>query len=323
MEETALSPIVNSTSLDLAVMSWIAAKFRASTSERTRDTYTEILDQFRALLREHSLDLDGNPAAVALVAQVFASSSVRGKPVAPATHNQRLAVLSSFYRYAHKQGEESPFYLEHNPIERLERAKVQAYAAAQPLYDEMVAQALARIDQDTLSGKRDYALLSLLLQTGRRALEVQSLLWEDVSLHQARATLTFQHCKGNEVMIDKLPTTVTEALLRWLRAYYGPDLDQIPPASPLWVSLARDRSRGKQLGYLSINLVCKKHLGTSKVHVTRHTFAHTMEQIGAPVSEIQARLGHKSLATTGRYLASLKRAENRHGDQLAARYGIE
>jgi integrase len=48
-----------------------------------------------------------------------------------------------------------------------------------------------------------------------------------------------------------------------------------------------------------------------------------MEQIGAPVSEIQARLGHKSLATTGRYLASLKRAENRHGDQLAALFGIE
>lgn len=323
MEENALSPIVTSTSLDLAVMSWIAAKFRASTSERTRDTYTEILGQFRSLLVRQGLDLDSNPAAVALVAQVFASSSVRGKPVAPATHNQRLAVLSSFYRYAHKQGEESPLYLEHNPIERLERAKVQAYAAAQPLHDETVALALAQIDQNTLAGKRDYSLLSLLLQTGRRAQEAQSLLWGDVSLHQGRATLTFQHCKGNEVMIDELPATITEVLLRWLRAYYGPDLERLSPDAPLWVSLARDQSHGKQLGYLSINLICKKHLGVSKVHVTRHTFAHTMEQIGAPVSEIQARLGHKSLATTGRYLASLKRAENRFGDQLAARYGIE
>jgi integrase len=77
-----------------------------------------------------------------------------------------------------------------------------------------------------------------------------------------------------------------------------------------------------QLGYLAINAICKKHLGTSKVHSTRHTFAHTMEAIGAPISEIQARLGQKSLATTGRYLASLKRAENRHGDQLAALFRI-
>ncbi len=125
------------------------------------------------------------------------------------------------------------------------------------------------------------------------------------------------------MLLDELPVVVTEALLRWLRAYYGPDLDRLTAETPLWVSLAHDGSRGNQLGYLSITAICKKYLGTSKVHVTRHTFAHTMEQIGAPVSEIQARLGHKSLATTGRYLASLKRAENRHGDQLAARYGIE
>lgn len=323
MEKIAISTIVTSSNLDLAVMSWLAAKFRKSTSERTRDTYTQIVTQFRALLAQQGLDLNSNPAAVALVAQVFASSSVRGKQVAPATHNQRMAVLSSFYRYAHKQGEESPLYIEHNPIERLERANVQAYAAAQPLDGETVSYALANIDQSELAGKRDYALLSVLLQTGRRAQEVASLTWGNVSIQKGRATLTFTHAKGNKTMIDELPAGVTDALLRWLHSYYGRALGKLAPESPLWVSLARDKSRGQALGYLSLNAICKKHLGTSKVHATRHTFAHSMEKIGAPVSEIQSRLGHKSLATTGRYLASLKRAENRHGDQLAALYGIE
>jgi integrase len=91
----------------------------------------------------------------------------------------------------------------------------------------------------------------------------------------------------------------------------------------LWVSLAHDGSHGRPLGYQSINALCKKHLGTSKVHATRHTAAHSMEKVGLTVSEIQARLGHKSLATTGRYLASLRRAENRKADELAALYGIE
>jgi len=56
---------------------------------------------------------------------------------------------------------------------------------------------------------------------------------------------------------------------------------------------------------------------------TRHKAAHSMEKVGLTVSEIKARLGHRSLATTGRYLAGLRRAENRKADELAALYGIE
>lgn len=322
-DTTTLTTIVTSSMTDLAMYAWLDAKFRKSTSEKTRKAYTETITQFRALLSTQGLDLGSNPAAVALVAQAFASSSTRGKQVASATYNQRLAIISSFYVYARRQGPQSPLYLEHNPIATLERAKVQEYAGARALDEDVVAEALLSIDQTELSGKRDYALLSVLLQTGRRAQEVAGLTWGHVQLHQGRATLTFSRAKGHEVLLDELPVVVTEALLRWLRAYSGPDLDQLTPEMPLWVSLAHDGSHGHQLGYLSLTAICKKYLGTSKVHVTRHTFAHTMEQIGAPVSEIQARLGHKSLATTGRYLASLKRAENRHGDQLAARYGIE
>jgi integrase len=51
-------------------------------------------------------------------------------------------------------------------------------------------------------------------------------------------------------------------------------------------------------------------------HALRHTFARTMEDAGAKVSDIQARLGHSSLATTGRYLAALNRANNPHAEAL-------
>ncbi len=309
--------------LDLLVLAWLDAKFRTSTSEKTRKAYTDAIQQFRTLLHSQGLDLDSEPGRVALLAQAFAGSSARGKQVAPATYNQRLAILSSLYRYAHKQGVSSPLFLPHNPIEALDRARVQQYARAHALTDDVVAAALASIDQSTLSGQRNYAMLAVLLATGRRAQEVATLTWGDVRLHKERATLTFAHAKGHEVMQDELPAVVTAALLRWLHAYYGPDLDQLDAATPLWISLARDGSRGKQLGYAALTVICKKILGTSKVHVTRHTFAATMEQLGAPVSEIQVRLGHKFLATTGRYLAGLKRAENRHGEQLAALFGIE
>lgn len=274
----ALSTIVTSTSLDLAVLAWLDAKFHKSTSEKTRKAYTDTMALFRTGLHRQGLDLDSDPGQVALVAQVFASYSARGKQVKPTTYNHRLAVLSSFYAYAKRQGPTSPLYIAENPIDPLERAKVQEFASPQ---------------------------------------------WRHVSIHNGKARLTFEHTKGGEVMQDDLPTSVTNALLRWLHKWYGAEIGALANDAPLWVSLAHDASYGQSLGYQSLNALCKKHLGTSKVHATRHTCAHSMEKLGASVSEIQARLGHKSLATTGRYLASLKRAENRKADELAALYGIE
>src|SRR5260370_31328721 len=97
MEETALPTIVTSTNVDLAVYAWLDAKFHKSTSEKTRKAYTDTINQFRGLLSTQGLDLTSNPSAVGLVAQAFAGYSARGRQVAPATYNQRLAVLSSFY----------------------------------------------------------------------------------------------------------------------------------------------------------------------------------------------------------------------------------
>ena len=68
--------------------------------------------------------------------------------------------------------------------------------------------------------------------------------------------------------------------------------------------------------------VCQKRLGVSKVHTLRHTFARAMEDSGAKVSEIQARLDHSSLATTGRYLAALSQADNAHAEAITSLFGL-
>src|SRR6266487_3366753 len=244
MDDTqALSPLVTGTNLDLAVSAWIDAKFHKSTSERTRHTYTEIIEQFRAALHRAGLDLDSAPGQVALLAQAFASFSVTGRQVKPSTLNLRLAVLSSFYRYCHKQGDDSPLYLEHNPIERLDRAYVQDYGSAQALEDEDVQVRMQAIDQSSEVGSRDYAILSVLLSTGRRASEVAALQWQHCHLlHDGRVQLTFEHVKGGDTLQDNLSLNASRALLRWLRRWYsaehGDDLKTLPPESPLGVVLA-------------------------------------------------------------------------------------
>lgn len=95
-----------------------------------------------------------------------------------------------------------------------------------------------------------------------------------------------------------------------------------PHDAPIWVALDQAHP-GHALTTQAIANIVEAHLGTSKAHTTRHTFAHSMEAVGAKVSDIQARLGHSSLHTTGMYLAALKSAYNPQAEALADLFGAE
>jgi len=301
--------------LDTCVAAWLHAKHQRTRSEKTRRAYADTLASFREVLQRAGLDLDGDPGPLALLAQGWAA---RGEP-SPATFNQRLAILSSFYAYAARH----EFLPGPNPIDKVARRPVQAYAGARALDPAEVKRRLAAIDRGELQGKRDYALLAIALQTGRRLSELAALQWGDVTIADGRrVTLTFRRTKGGKLMADTLPAAVGRALLAYLHALHGAALGTLAADQPLWVSLARNGTAGQGLGIRSVGDICKKHLGTSKVHTLRHTFARAMEEAGAKVSDIQARLGHESLATTGRYLAALKAADNPHGERLAALFGL-
>lgn len=308
--------------LDLAIAAWLEEKTRRSA--KTRRAYVDTMQRFRWALQQRGLDLDGAAVQVADVAQAWVMQpwSLQRQSVTANTRNQRLAILSSFYSHARKRRH----LLGDNPIALLDRESVQSYAGAKALEAADVAKRLAAIDRQTPAGRRDYALLVLALQTGRRASELAGLCWGDVERNgdegSERLTLTWRHCKGGKVLSDELNAAVGQALLAWLHEAYGADLDALPPATTIWLSLARNGSRGQALGVQSIADIWAKRLGTSKVHASRHSFARAMEQTGAKVSDIQARLGHASLQTTSRYLAQLGSATNRHADALAALFGV-
>ncbi len=303
--------------IELAIAAWLDAKAKRTGSVKTATAYATTLAAFRATLRDHGLDLDGAPALVALVAQGWAGHS----DPAPATFNQKLAILSSFYSYALKRD----LLKGSNPIGRVERRPVQGYAGAMPLPYLEVKARLAAIDRTTLVGQRDYALLVVGLQTGRRLSELAALRYGDMTLSGERLTVIWRRCKGGKTMSDTLPPAVTRAVGEYLHARYGTALlkEGVPPDAPVWVSCARNGSKGQALGIQSVADICAKRLGTSKVHALRHTFARAMEDAGAKVSEIQARLGHDSLATTGRYLAALHRADNPHAERLVTLFGLD
>jgi site-specific recombinase XerD len=308
--------------LELAILAWLDSKGSKSGSERTASTYRDYITDYRAALQEKGLDLDSDIQIVATIAQAWCGRSLRGKKVSAATFNQRRAVLSSFYAFAKKRG----FIGMDNPLELVDGQTVQAYRGARALNTEAAKRALTDIDRSDVPGMRDYALLSILLTTGRRANELVNLAVGDLSLEGDTLVATWRRTKGGKTMQDEIQPHIARVLIRYLEDWYQVPFAQIAEKyradAPVWVSLD-NRNRGKPLAHDGVALICKRHLGTSKVHATRHSFAHAMEESGAKVSEIQAKLGHTNLQTTGRYLAALNSAKNQHAGKVAAMFGIE
>jgi integrase len=116
-------------------------------------------------------------------------------------------------------------------------------------------------------------------------------------------------------------------LLRWLRRHHGAELGSLAAAAAIWPVLkgggvAGHGRIGAALTAQGIGEVVARRLQTHP-HALRHSFAQAMERAGATVSMIQARLGHRNFATTGRYLIQLSRAENIHADALARLFTAE
>ncbi len=319
--------------LDFALAAWIHEKFGHTRSEKTRTAYSETILAFRQLLQGEGLDLSWDPREgeteaqirqrLALYAQAFASTRLPGSrhkgEIAPATKNQRLAILSSFYGFANRRG----FLTIGNPIDLVDRSPVEPYAKAVGLEQEEVQERLAKIDVTTKQGLRDFALLLVLFTTGRRAGEVASLRRRHLSVSRhGIVTLHFERCKGAKATRDTLDEVVSTVLLLWVQTAYNAPIKDIAGEAAVWMDLHHPTRVNEPLGYQGIAGVCRNYLDTSKVHTTRHSFALFMQALGAKLTDIQKLLLHSNPATTGLYLDTITRGQNQFMGKLTALLGV-
>jgi hypothetical protein len=93
---------------------------------------------------------------------------------APATYTSAWpSSAPSICMFAHKRG----LINGENLISMIDRRTVHEYANAQRIEPAHLKQQVQAINRATLDGARDYALLAILSQTGRRLAEVASLRW--------------------------------------------------------------------------------------------------------------------------------------------------
>lgn len=309
--------VVFDPSVDFAVGAWLDEKSKRSGSKQTKIAYESDISKFRAALSAVGLDLDGPEREISLVLQAWAGGATA---VSSSTYNRRIASVSSFYRYCQRHRLLRDKL--DNPALLVERRPVQRYAQATPLSSNFILSRLKRIDRQSLMGLRDYALLLIGASLGRRLSEVANLDWGDVITHGSQKTITFRHAKGGKVMRDRLEPEVVAALNQWQDACIGIwGFDYLMPGEcPIWISLSGNGTLGKRLSIKSLERICEKHFGTSKFHSLRHTFAHEMEEAGAKVSTIAARLGHENIATTGKYLTALASDENPFASTIVRKF---
>ncbi len=211
------------------------------------------------------------------------------------TTSQFCSILRGFLRFLYRQGITSrdlsplvtgPRLFRHEECPRfLTRSETQ--------------KVLSTVDRRTPQGRRDYAMLCLLLAYGLRGIEVIRLQLDDIDWRNEELCVRSRKA-GNTTRYPLSPST-GNAILAYLRngrpksPHRQVFLSTKPPFPPLVYTYA--------LGYQ-----LRKYMAQAGVQVDRpgtHTFRYSCAQRlldeGVPLKSIADYLGHHNLASTQRY----------------------
>ncbi len=267
------------------------------------ETVAAYRDAFRLLLRfahdqtgtqPFELDLDDLDAPLI---GAFLKHLEQDRGNSPRTRNARLGAIHSFYRYAALEHPEHA-----HTIARVMAIPTKRYECNTVTYldrDEIKA-LLAAPDNRTWLGRRDHALLALMIQTGVRVSELTGLRVGDLHLG------TGPHIRVLGKGRKKRATTLTGETVKILRAWIKERQGQ--PDEPLFPT-----RQGRPLSRYTVGVVVSKHVSTAGVNcpslrakrVTPHTLRHTNAMLlrakGVDIATIALWLGHESTQTTHIY----------------------
>jgi integrase/recombinase XerC/integrase/recombinase XerD len=163
-----------------------------------------------------------------------------------------------------------------------------------------------------LTGKRDLALLNLLIRTGLRTIEVIRADIGDIRQQGTEALLWIQG-KGQDAkdQFVILTDNTLRPIYEYLQARGARDKDK-----PLYASIS-DRNNGTRLTTRSVRRIVKERLrsiGIDSERLTAHSLRHTTITLsleaGATIQEAQALGRHANINTTLIYAHNIDRLKN-------------
>ena len=284
-----------------AIENWLEELDKQGRSEHTKQAYRRALVQFTAWYEE-TYDLEYKPEVV-LTRDVekWKSHQQKSGKTAPATINQRLVALSSFFEWVKGQR-----LMRQNPTAGVKSVRLEKNAP----------KALSETDLNRLmravyagNNLRDIAMVELLVGTGIRVGELLDLKVGDLELKPRSGQVTVR--KGKHGSYREIPLTVE--VRKALNAYLEEHPQKDKPDAMLWHG-----QRGVIETRSAVIRMLEKYAIAARIeaigpHVLRHTFA--TRYLNANPDDLRglaALLGHASLNTVMIYTAPRK-------EDLAAR----
>ncbi len=173
----------------------------------------------------------------------------------------------------------------------------------------------------TLAGKRDRAILALLIGCGLRRAELLRLNMEDLQQREARWVLPDLVGKGNRVRTVTVPAGVKARIDGWTAAagiIEGRLFRPVPKAGVMKGTGILDE---KVIWRLVVRYARETELGKLAPHDLRRTCVKLCRRAGGDLEQIQLLLGHASVQTTERYLGTEQHLASAVNDGLGLDLG--
>jgi site-specific recombinase XerD len=261
-----------------------------------RDTFTLLLRFAHAQTGKQPFELDIDDLDAPLIG-AFLKHLEEHRGNSPRTRNARLGAIHSFYRFASLEHPEHAHTIARVmaiPTKRYER-----YTVSYLDRDEIKA-LLAAPDPGTWLGRRDHALLVLMIQTGVRVSELTGLRIGDVQLGSGPHIRVLG--KGRKKRATTLTGETVKVVRAWLKERRG------QPDEPLFPT-----RQGRALSRYTVGVIVTKHATTAAAscpslkvkrvtpHTLRHTNAMLLRAKGVDIATIALWLGHENAQTTRIY----------------------
>ena len=246
----------------------------------------------------------------------FYQPTHRGTARGIAYQNRVLSTVKSLFRFLHEET-----LIARDPAAALEHAREPQTLPRNILTPQEARRIIEAPDIGTPLGYRDRAILETLYATGIRKNELMNLTVADVNLDEELLRIN-----GGKGAKDRV-VPLTQAAARFLESYIKairPKLLGKGTSPRLFLSL-----RGLPIARNTLGELVTKHARRARIkkHVTCHLWRHScathLLQRKANLRHVQEMLGHRSLATTERYLhltiTELKEAHRKHHPRESAR----
>lgn len=273
-------------------------------SDRSKQTYRGSLSIFFDWFKKHP---DKEPSRETILEY---KKSLDLKGLRPTTRSTYLVAVRKFFEFCEQTNKFPNIAKGIKAPRRMLKSHLK-----DPLTVDQIKYVLSLVDTSCLKGKRDYAIINLLVRTGVRLHELMKANYEDIDLTGEDGILWVQ---GKGQQSKDQCVILTEESLKPILDYTKQRIIQAID-EPLFTSVS-DRNPNGRLTIYSLSRMVKQYFKQAKInsrritaHSLRHTFGVLSIKSGSSLHEVQLAMRHDSSNTTQVYLGDIEQQMRREG----------